>query len=153
MENQEITSEYYKKAVVGIDESLLQDMNQWYDYVINLPEKLQVAYTVILFHQQVYNGGFHQYFFNSYGQFGYLTLENLRLIKANKAADLLSKALDQVNDKGYSNYEFRDNIFNRRLETIANFDERLSDSLSRLDDEYYSLDEDLEQLLVKYFKK
>lgn len=152
MKNQEITSKYYKEAVKGIDEDLLQDMNRWYDYVVNLSEKLQVVYTVILFNQQVYNGGFHQYFFNSYGQFGYLTLENLRLIGANKAADLLEKALEKVNDNKYSDYEFRDNVFNRRIDGIINFDEQLSDYLSSLDDKYYSQDEDLKKLLVEYLE-
>jgi len=31
----------------------------------------------------------HQYFFNAYGQFGYLTVEHLKLIEAFKASNIL----------------------------------------------------------------
>ncbi len=124
----------------------------WYSYVINLPIKLQIVYTTIIFHQQVLNGGLHQYFFNSYGQFAYLTVDHLKLIKAYKTAEILEKALSEVNFKQYSIDEFREKVFNRELDRIVNFDEALSEFLDKLDNEYDSLDEDLEQLLVDYLE-
>lgn len=90
--NQEITDKYYKEAVKDLNDVVLQDKDLWYSYILHLPIHLQVTYTIIVFHQQVFNGGFHQYFFNSYGQFAYLTVDHLKLIKAFKTAEILEKA-------------------------------------------------------------
>ncbi len=152
MKKDEITDKYYKEAVAGLNEVILQDKDLWYSYVINLPIKLQIVYTTIIFHQQVFNGGLHQYFFNSYGQFAYLTVDHLKLIKAYKTAEILEKALSEVNFKQYSIDEFREKVFNRELDRIVNFDEALSEFLDKLDNEYDSLDEDLEQLLLDYLE-
>lgn len=150
MIEEEITDKYYKEAVKGLNEVILQDKDLWYSYVINLPVHLQVTYTTIVFHQQVFNGGLHQYFFNSYGQFSYLTIENLKLIKAFKTAGILKRAVSRINIKKFSVGEFRKKVFNRELEEIVDFDSDLSDFLEILDNEYDLLDEDLEQLLIKY---
>ncbi|MDQ1162556.1 hypothetical protein QE422_002924 [Chryseobacterium sp. SORGH_AS 447] len=152
MKNEEITCKYYADSVKGLNTKIINDKDLWYKYVIDLPQNLQVTYTIIIFHEQVFNGGLHQYFFNSYGQFAYLTIENLKLIKASKAAKILKKALELVNIEQYDIDEFRTRIFNRRLDKITDFDDELFDSLEKLDDEYYDLDEDLEQLLVDYLK-
>jgi Domain of unknown function (DUF4375) len=152
MKNDEITDRFYKESVKGLNEFILKDKNLWYTYVSHLPLQLQVIYTIIVFHQQVFNGGLHQYFFNSYGQFAYLTVANLKLIKAYKTAGILEKAINQVNIDHYSIDEFREMIFKRKLDRIANFDEDLSEKLNILDNEYDSMDEDLEQLLVDYLQ-
>ncbi|WBV60635.1 DUF4375 domain-containing protein [Chryseobacterium camelliae] len=78
----------YEKAVSELNEELLKNCDNWYNYVLNLPKDQQVVYTVVLLNWQVENGGFHQYFFNSYGQFAYLTIKNLKLIGANERAQL-----------------------------------------------------------------
>jgi hypothetical protein len=152
MKNQEIIDNYYKEAVKGLNDLILQDKDLWYSYVINLPKNLQVVYTIAILHQQVLNGGLHQYFFNSYGQFSYLTVDNLKLVKALKTANILEKALSEVNIEEYSEGEFREKVFNRKLDRIANFDEQLTEILEVLDDEYYSLDEDLQELIINHFK-
>lgn len=74
------------------------------------------------------------------------------MINAYRIADLLDKALDKVNYNKHSNYDFRDNIFNCRIEGIVNFDVPLTNYLDKLDDEYYSMDEDLEKLLIEYLE-
>jgi len=47
----------------------------------------------------------------------------------------------------------REKVFNRKLSPIVNFNEELSDFLDVLDDDYDSLDENLEQLLVDYLER
>jgi hypothetical protein len=152
MRNKEITDKYYKEAVTGLNETILNDKDLWYSYVINLALHLQIVYTIVVFHQQVFNGGFHQYFFNSYGQFSYLTVEHLKLIKAFKTSSILERAISEVNIENFSIDEFRAKIFNREIDRIADFDERLSEFLELLDNEYDDLNEDLEQLLVDYLE-
>lgn len=145
-----IIDEYYKEAVKGLTQKVLEDRDLWYSHVLNLPDELQITYTIAILHQQVFNGGFHQYFFNGYGQFAYITLGNLKTIQAFKTANILNRALLNVNKEKYDIDEFRDKIFNRTLEAISDFDENLGDTLNDLDNEYYLLDEDLEQLIVDY---
>ncbi|WP_306565160.1 DMP19 family protein [Flavobacterium lindanitolerans] len=150
MKNEEITDSHYKKAVEGLNQKILENKDLWFSHILNLPEHLQVTYTVIIFDQQIFNGGFHQYFFNSYGQFAYLTIDNLRLINAVRAADILERATNLVNADQISLKEFRRKIFDRDFPKITDFDDELFDALSALDDEYDTLDENLEQLLVDY---
>ncbi|MDQ1162553.1 hypothetical protein QE422_002921 [Chryseobacterium sp. SORGH_AS 447] len=152
MKNEEISSKYYANSVKGLNDKILNDKDLWYDYINDLPQNLQVTYTIIIYHEQVFNGGLHQYFFNSYGQFAYLTIENLKLIKAFEASKILEKAVEIVNSEHYDIEEFRTRIFSRKLEKITEFDDEIFDSLEKLDDEYYDLDEDLEQLLVDYLQ-
>ncbi len=65
MENN-IINKTYSDAIKGLDEKILRDCDSWYNYVLNLPLSEQVAYTIVLFNWQIENGGFHQYFFNSF---------------------------------------------------------------------------------------
>jgi len=152
MRNEEITDKYYKEAVTRLNEIILNDKDLWYSYVINLPLHLQIVYTIVVFHHQVFNGGLHQYFFNSYGQFAYLTVEHLKLIKAFKTSNILERAIQEVNIEELNVNEFRANVFNRELDKVANFDEELCASLELLDIEYDDLNENLEQLLVDYLE-
>lgn len=153
MEDKELISNYYKEAVAGLTEGILNDEILWYHYVDNLPPKLKVVYTISTFHQQVFNGGLHQYFFNAYGQFAFLTLESLKLIKAHKIYEILKKAVQEVNRDQHSIEEFRHRVFNRKLERIVSFEDELSDYLNELDIKYYNLEgEDIEDLMIKYLK-
>lgn len=152
MKNEEIIEKYYKEAVAGLNEAILNDKDLWYSYVANLPVHLQVVYTAVIFNQQVFNGGLHQYFFNSYGQFAYLTVEHLKLIKAVKASDILERAIQEVNSEKFSINDFRAKVFNRELDRIADFDGDLCNYLELLDDEYDNLNEDIKQLLVDYLQ-
>ncbi|MEM9681575.1 MAG: DUF4375 domain-containing protein, partial [Bacteroidota bacterium] len=100
MENTSIINKYYQISVVGINEIMLLDKNEWLKYISALSEHLQVTYLVVLFHNQVFNGGFHQYFFNAYGQFAYELLDSLTTIGAKSTVELLKKVLSKVNSEG-----------------------------------------------------
>lgn len=154
MTNEEIIREKFDESVIGIDEALLKNENAYYDYVVNMPQHLQVVYTVIVFHNQVYNGGLHQYFFNKYGMFGYIVVEYSKLIKCYKRANILERAIKEINQEGWSETEFRKRVFGRTIKRITDFDDGLFNFLDALDDEYYELEdeEDLEVYLGKYLK-
>ena len=153
MENLELIDASYSEAVKELTEDMLKDETKWYKYVMSLPEYLQVVYTVIIFHKQVLNGGLHQYFSNGYGLFGYVTLNNLLIIKANDSMSILKKSLDEVNKEGFSESEFRNRIFYDKFERIVDFDDELVQKLDDLDNEYYSLDfENVIGLLGNYLR-
>lgn len=146
-----IIETYYMQAVSGLGESILNDREAWHEHVLQLPQKQQVVYTVVLFHSQVENGGFHQYYFNAYGQFVYLTIENLQIIGALKRRNLLEKSLATVNDTKVEEATFRALVYNRAIERISEFDEQLTILLDAIDEEYANIeDEPIDILLEKY---
>lgn len=152
MEN--IIEKKYYESVKDLDELKLINIDKWYEHVLNLPEDLQVVYTVVLFDTQIENGGFHQYFFNSYGQFSFLTLKNLRKIKSIQISELLEKAIKIVNYEKLSESDFRNKVFNREITHVINFEENLMNSLDLLDNEYYDTkSEDIYALLTLFLKE
>lgn len=150
MNKEEIINESFSLAVSGLSGDIVNVGSRWFDYINELPKKQQVAYTIIIFHKEVFNGGLHQFFFNASGQFAYLILENLKLIKAFQTFDILSRALKEVNSKELSEVEFRIKVLNRTLPRVSGFEEQLGDYLDTLDKEYYGTGEDLEQFLADY---
>ena len=75
MNYKETIEETYAQSVVGMkDEEFSYDGDQWYVYVYALPARLQITYLIVVLHNQVFNGGFHQYFVNGYGQFSKITI-------------------------------------------------------------------------------
>jgi Domain of unknown function (DUF4375) len=153
MKNQEIIENYFQIASKDINQEIIEDESKWYNYIKKLPSELQIIYNIMIFHKQVMNGGIHQYFFNSYGMFSYLTLNNLETINAFKTANILNRALKIINYQNLNEEIFRNKIFNRKLEIISDFDEDVFNKLSILDDEYYELDEDLEVLYIEYLSE
>jgi len=65
MDREELINEAFQKAILGFNDQILNDQGNWYNYVISMPKKLQVVYTIGVLNQQVLNGRFEQYFFNS----------------------------------------------------------------------------------------
>lgn len=152
MNQEELIDKKFNESVQGIDDKMLSNQEDWYTYVLNLPIHLRVVYTIAILHQQVFNGGFHQYFLNGYGLFGYLTLDSLKVINAHFIMNLLNKVLGEVNIEGFDVEEFRRKVFKKEFDKIVNFDDELSDFLERCDDEYYETEEDLSELLGQYLE-
>lgn len=152
MNLEELIETKYKESVQGIDEQILLNHKEWYDYIECLPKHLRVIYTVSILDQQVFNGGFHQYFFNGYGLFGYLTLDSLGEINATTTKILLGKVLSEINYENYNVKEFRRKVFDKELSKISNFDDLLSDFLDDCDTEYYYTKEDLQKQLGMYLE-
>lgn len=141
----------YAEAVRGIEEGWFSEPSKkWYEYVIGLSIQSQVCYLIVVFHNQVFNGGFHQYFLNRYGQFAKETINALKTIGALKKAELLEEALKIVNSENYSDEVFRAMLLKKQIPKLF-FKDDLFDPLDDLDNRYYAEDnEDIEQLLGIY---
>ncbi|MGM9510148.1 DMP19 family protein [Larkinella sp. GY13] len=141
----------YQKAVLGIDQNLLiATYPVWYNYVMNLPVPQRLTYEIITFHNQVFNGGLHQYFFNSYGQFAFETINCLQVIKAFPQAEILSRAIERLRLEESNNNQLISKIANRELSCIVDFEDETFEYLNRLDTEYYACEKNLEQLLDSF---
>jgi hypothetical protein len=152
-----IVQKAYSEAVKGIkDEWLIEEDVEWYNYVVSLPIPLQTTYMVVVLYNQVFNGGFHQYFANHYGQFAAKTIEALTRIKANKKAGLLKQALEFVNSDHDTDEIFRKRLMDNDLPSLdfKEDEEDAFDLLEELDDEYVELEEEeLLELLAAYLER
>jgi len=153
MSNAKLIEEKYAEAVRGINEELFSEPNtRWYDYVIRLSMQLQTCYLVVVFHNQIFNGGFHQYFVNGYGQFAKETINALKTIGASKKAELLEEALKIVNSENYSDKIFRKKLLEKQIPQLFSKDD-LFEPLDNLDNLYYTDEnDDIEQLLGNYLR-
>ena len=143
----DLVEKTFARAVKDLkNEWLSSHDKKWYMYITGLPENLQVVYTILVFHNQVFNGRFHQYFSNGYGQFALETIINLRLIHANTKADMLVKAFNFINSKDLKIEDFRNELLNRTISKLFLTDE-LFDVLEEIDDSYDESNEDIEELL------
>ncbi len=118
-------------------------------------DKLQgptkTTYLIGILNMQVLNGGFIQYYDNSYGQFAYETLAALKEIKATMTHHLLKESLELINPDGKTNADFKEMIIKRTYKT----DLIIEGKLDELDNKYYSLadTENTEKLLGDYLKE
>lgn len=154
MNNQELIEKIYLESTKGIKEEwFVSELPHWYSYVINLPTHLQITYLTVVLENQVLNGGFHQYFANSYGQFARETINALVELGAFKKSNLLDSALHLIQDVSMSDQEFRDKLVNKTLAKLFK-EEDLYDPLEELDNSYYDIeDEDIADLLADYLTK
>lgn len=65
------------------------------DKLENLSGPQQIFYFNQNLEMEINNGGFNQYFFNSYGDFAHETVLSLKAINANKMAGILQLAINQ----------------------------------------------------------
>lgn len=154
MNNQKIIEQAYLESTEGIKEEwFVSELPYWYSYVVNLPKHLQVTYLTVILENQVLNGGFHQYFVNSYGQFAKETIDALIEIGAFKKSNLLDKALHIVQGEIKDDENFRKELLNKSLKKLFK-DDDLFEPLEELDDIYFDLeDEDISVLLGDYLNK
>lgn len=150
----EIVNSLYRKAVSGINEEWFRlARGKWYDYIISLPVVEKNTYMIVVLDNQVYNGGFHQYFSNGYGQFAKETVDALIQIGAYKRSDLVRGAADVANIDNDSDAVFRDKIVNRRTHDLL-FQDSVFDAMQLIDDEYEDMEgEDIVELLANFIRR
>lgn len=142
-------NELEQTVVDNIMEKFDKNFTNEFEVVSGLSNGRKWIYTSWCLETEVNNGGFIQYFFNSTGQFAYLTLDGLEQLGIPEHANLLRRALVLLG--------LKENIFEnlRNENSIESFVEAREEvDLSTLDDEFYELEEnqDLSKLRVKYIR-
>jgi hypothetical protein len=113
---------------------VLPDLVHEVTIVAGLPKAVSAIYVTTLLDNEVLNGGFHQYFWNSSGDFALMTLEGLERLGAPKHAAVLQSAI--------ATFEAERAVFDRyrALDTSEAFNESVKHStLGALDEQYYDL--------------
>jgi hypothetical protein len=110
---------------------------------------LQMVYATTDLEGEVYNGGFHQYFYNSEGEFMHDALQAYKLIGATEHAKLVAKAIILADKEKLLRAEVRQK---GDLKFFA--DSYKQTKLGDLDDVFYGLDktEDPRALRAKYIR-
>ena len=154
MNDQTIIERKYAEAVKGIKEEwFITADSRWYDHVIELPGDLQNTYLIVVMYNQVFNGGFQQYFVNGYGQFAKETIRALIKINALGRAELLAKALEIVNKENDPDNVFRERLLKKDIRQLF-VDDDLAEPLDQLDAQCYDYEEkeNITQLLSAYLR-
>lgn len=125
------------------------DHKKEYETVMSWNKSRQAIYMIWELEGEVNNGGYNQFYFNSSGQF-YKHLPNaLKLVGANRFADLTQRAnvtFEKENPK----------ITQRQDGTIEGFSESYENNpLNKFDDEFFNLynKEDLQKIQVDFIRK
>lgn len=120
-----------------------------YETVLTWNKSRQAIYLIWLLEAEVNNGGYNQFYFNSSGQFYNELPAALKLIGANKFANLTERA-NKI-------YETENQKFTKHQDgTIEGFSKSYEDNpLNDLDDEFYELyqNENLQQIQVNYIRQ
>jgi hypothetical protein len=109
----------------------------------------QAIYMIWLLEAEVNNGGYNQFYFNSSGQFYKYLPEALKLVRANKFANLTKRANETFEKEHPKITQHQDG-------TIEGFSKSYDDNpLNKLDDEFFELYkiEDLQKILVDFIRK
>ncbi|MBU2019670.1 MAG: DMP19 family protein [Bacteroidetes bacterium] len=132
-------------AIIELDTKL----NEISDYGNNI-NVLSDAEKVVLFvenlEREVNNGGFNQFFFNSSGDFANETLEALKLIGANKTAEIVIRAYNEWPNT---------NIPSERLERqniLEEIEDKAEETWNNCDTQFYEYNDDISSLLLIYVK-
>jgi hypothetical protein len=125
------------------------DYKKEYETVLSWNKSRQAIYMIWVLEAEVNNGGYNQFYFNSSGQFYKQLPDALKLVGANKFADLTKRANDTFEKENPKITQHQDG-------TIEGFSKSYDDNpLNKFDDEFYDLykTENLQQLQVTFIRK
>jgi hypothetical protein len=133
----------------NLSAKLPADYEKEYESVMTWNKSRQAIYMIWALEAEVNNGGYNQFYFNSSGQFYKYLPEALRLVGANKFADLTQQANNIFEKENKKITEHQDG-------TIEGFSKSYDDNpLNNLDTKFYELykTEHLLQIQVDYIRK
>jgi len=107
----------------------------------------QIFYGVWELEAEVNNGGFHQYFFNSSGDYAFAIVDALKEIGAHQAATIVHRAI-RLFDGGL----FSRDLAARQTQLLA-LPENSNTKFNRVDEEFYQYPDNLTDLLYAYVRQ
>lgn len=134
------------KSIIEIDNFICK-LCVWGNELDKLTEPQKNFYYNQELEREVNNGGFHLYFDNSPGGYADETILSLKLIGADKTADILQSAIDQFPDKTVP--KDRD----ERQEILEKIQENADEVWDKLDKKFYTYEDDLNSLNIEYVRQ
>ncbi len=133
----------------NLSEQQPTDYKKEYQTVMTWNKPQQAIYMIWLLEAEVNNGGYNQFYFNSSGQFYKHLPDVLKLVGADKFADLTKRANDIYEKENSKITKHQDG-------TLECFSKSYDDNpLNKFDDEFYKLYdiENLQQIQVDFIRK
>lgn len=133
----------------NLSEKQPADYEKEYETVMTWNKSRQAIYMIWSLETEVNNGGYNQFYFNSSGQFYKHLPDALKLVGANKFADLTKRANETFEKENPKITQHQDG-------TLEGFSKSYDDNpLNKYDDEFYDLykTENLQQLQVDFIRK
>lgn len=133
----------------NLSEKIATDFEKEYEIVMSWNKSRQAIFMIWLLEGEVNNGGYNQFYYNSSGKFYKHLPEALKLVGAEKFADLSERAnrtFETENEK----------ITKDQDGTLEGFSKSYEDNpLDVFDTEYYKLEkvENLHQLQIDYIRR
>ncbi len=134
------------QALIAINGLLCNKMGNDLNYA-NLNKSELLVISVDLLQSDVNNGGFDQYFFNSFSELAYEAMDGLKEIGALNAAEIAEKAFSVFPDSNVPNDR------NERQALLDNIGEKEEELLSKVDQDFYKCPDDIDALLIEYIKQ
>lgn len=134
------------KSIIEFDNYICK-LCVWGDELDKLTEPQKNFYYNQELEREVNNGGFNQYFSNSSGVFALETVMSLKLIGADKTADLLQNAIDQFPNKTIPNGR------DERQEVLERIQEKANEVWNKLDQKFFAYEDDLNTLNIEYVRQ
>lgn len=133
----------------NLSEKQPTDYKKEYETTMSWNKSRQAIYMIWLLEAEVNNGGYNQFYSNSSGQFYKHLPDALKLIGANKFADLTKRANETFERENPKITQHQDG-------TLEGFNKSYDGNpLNRYDDEFYNLYkiENLQQIQVDFIRK
>ncbi len=149
--NRALISRLYSSADHQLEDADFDSDNwsEWYQVVQGLTGPEKMVYVIVKLNQTVTNGGFAEFYENSFGVFAPEIIHALSEIKAFKSAEIVSRSLTVVNPSGLLDEAYKAFVFKLQLS------EQLRAQLYSQDIAYDQLhdQENLEDLLGAYLQE
>ena len=129
--------------LIAINERL-NARSSYGEHLERLSSEEQVFYICNLLEEEVNNGGFDQFLYNSSGNYAHRVEECLRTIGANKTADICHVAFAAFGKPIPQDRNKREKFLDK-MES-----DEISDILSDCDDQFYEYPDQLEDLCYQY---
>jgi hypothetical protein len=133
----------------NIVETFKGNFDNEFQHIKKLSAGQQMFWATWILEAEVNNGGFNQYYYNSDGKFAEMALNGLKIIKANKFVDLVSRA-NSVYEKDKERLSAYDDG------SMESFSKSYKDNpLNKFDDEFYDLEkkQNISKLRIKYIRE
>lgn len=149
--NRALISRLYSSADQQVEEADFdtESWSQWYQVVQELTGPEKMVYVIVKLNQTVTNGGFAEFYENSYGVFAPEMIHVLNEIKAVSTAQIIASSLPVVNPTGLLDDAYKELVFNLKLSETQREELYSQDMLyDQLHDQ-----ENLEDLLGDYLQQ
>jgi hypothetical protein len=93
----------------------IESWSQWYQVVQGLTDPEKMVYVIVKLNQTVTNGGFAEFYENSFGVFAPEIIHVLNEIKAIATAEIVSSSLLVVNPTGLLDDDYKELVFKIQL--------------------------------------